>query len=85
MKSVVKRGTAYANPTSKWPCAPLLVSELGAVYRFTSDLKPVDVITMTHQFPTLNIEYELDSLRESEFFPNVNMAHSYWKLMLAPE
>lgn len=52
VKTLVKHGMAYPNPTSKWACAPLLVPEPGAEYCFTSDLRPVNVFTIKDQFPT---------------------------------
>lgn len=78
VKTLVKHGMAYSNPTSKWACAPLLVPDPGVEYRFTSDLRSVNVFTVKHKFPMPNIEHELDSLKTSMVFANVDMSHSYW-------
>lgn len=85
IKSLVSHGMVYPNPTSKWACAPLLVPKTGAEYRFTTNLRPVNFFTVKHQFPMPNIEHDLDELRESKCFANVDMSHSFWQLMLALE
>lgn len=85
VKDLVHHGLAYPNPTSKWACAPLLVPKPGALYRFTCDLRPVNIFTIGHQFPMPNLEHELTKLGKARFYANFDFSHSYWQLMLARE
>lgn len=85
VSDLVQHGLAYPNPTSKWACAPLLVPKPGADFRFTSDLRPVNIFTIRHHYPMPNLDHELKKLSLSRFFDNFDMSHSYWQLMLALE
>jgi len=80
---LVANGMAYPNPTSRWACAPLLVPKPGALFRFTVDLKPVNVFTIKHQYPMPNLEHELSELKDAVFFANFDMSHGYWQLLLS--
>lgn len=78
-------GLVYANPTSKWACAPLLVPKPGpARWRFTVDLRPVNRFTVRHQYPMPVLEHELTRLSKSKLFANFDFVQSYWQLLLHP-
>ena len=82
VKDLVAHGMAYANPTSKWACAPLLVPKPGALYRFTVDLQPVNIFTVRHHFPMPVLEHMFLRLSGSRYFANFDMSHGYWQLLL---
>lgn len=83
---LVKERMAYPNHRSPWACAPLLVPQPGpAEFRFTVDLRPVNLFTVLHQFPMPNMEHELTRIAGSKFYCNVDFNHSYWKLPMDEE
>jgi len=80
---LVRNGMAYANPTSRWACAPLLVHKQGtARFRFTVDLRPINKYTVRHHFPMPNLEQELSKLAGSRFFATFDLSNGYWQLPL---
>lgn len=79
---LVANGLAYANPTSKWACAPLLVPKIGGPYRFTIDIRPVNLFTIKHHFPMPNLDIEITKVKSSKYFANFDMSHGYWQLLL---
>ena len=83
VNDLVAHGMAYANPTSKWACAPLLMPKPGARFRFTVDLQPVNIFTVRHNFPMPNLEHELSGLKDAMYFANFDMSHGYRQLLLA--
>ena len=84
--NLVKHDLAYANPTSPWASAPLLVPKPGPDgFRFTVDLRPVNQFTQKHQFPMPNLGQELTKLANSRHFFESDFVHSYWQLPLHPE
>ena len=79
-------GLIYANPNSKWSCAPHLVHKPGpAEWRFTVDLRPVNKYTYVLHFPMPLIEAELDKASGAKFFCEVDLIHGYWQLLLHKE
>lgn len=82
---LVRHGLAYANPTFKWACAPLLVPKPGAWYRFTFDLRPVCKYILRYQYPMPILEHELTKLTGSKYFASFDFSHGYWKLCLSKE
>ena len=85
VQDLVRHGLAYANPTSKWACAPLLVPKPGSLYRFTVDIRPVNKFTIRYLYPMPNIEIELTTVAGSKFFAVFDFSHSYWQLLLAKQ
>ncbi len=64
---LVEKGMAYANPTSAWAAAPLLVLKPGpSRFRFTVDLRPVNKYTVKHVYPMPILDIELHKLAESK-------------------
>lgn len=62
-------GMVYANPTSIWVSAPLIVPKTGpAKIRFTADLRPINKYTVRSQHPMPDIEQELLKLAGSNYF-----------------
>ena len=83
VQDLVRTGMAYANPTSPWASAPLIVPKPGpARFRFTVDLRPVNEFTVKHQYPMPNIEQELAKLSNSKFFATFDLSHGYWQFPL---
>ena len=74
---LVNHGMAYANLTSRWACAPLLVPTHGAQFRFTVDLHPVNIFKVRHQLPIPNHEEELSRLSDAVYFASFDMSHGY--------
>ena len=73
----------YANPTSSWACAPLLVpKDEPARFRFTVDLRLVNKFTEKHGFLMPNIEQELHTVGGSNYFAKFDLSHGYWPLRL---
>lgn len=55
-KELEEKGLIYANPSSKWACAPLIAPKKGPdEWRFTSDLRPVNFYTYPFAFPMPNV------------------------------
>ena len=80
---LVRHGMAYANPTSAWACAPLVVHKPGPTkFRFTVDLRPINKFTVKHQYPMPNLEQELTTLSNSRFYATFDLSHGYWQLEL---
>jgi transposase InsO family protein len=80
---LVRNGMAFANPTSAWASAPLLVPKAGpSRFRFTVDLRPVNKFTVKHHYPMPHLEHELPKLSASQFFATFDLSHGYWQLEL---
>lgn len=77
---LVQLGLSYANPSSQWACAPLLVPKPGSRYRFTVDLRPVNKFTVRHQCQMSNLEHELIELGKLNLFATFDLSHGYWQL-----
>ena len=76
-------GMVYANPTSSWVCAPLLVPMDGpARFRFTVDLRPVNKFTVKKWFLMPNIDQKLYTVGVSKYFAKFDLSHGYWQLPL---
>lgn len=76
-------GIVYANPSSSWACAPLLVRKAGPdLWRFTVDLRPVNSYKIPHAFPMPNVEQELTKTAKPKVFAGVDFIHSFWQLLL---
>lgn len=83
---IIRHNCVYANPTCKWGSAPLLVPKPGADWwRFTVDLHPVNYLTVRYLFPLPILEQELTKVSHSRFYSNLDLIHSYWKLLLHNE
>ena len=82
VEKLVAHGLVYANPTSKWACAPLLVPKEGGPFRFTTDIRPVNLYTIKHHYPMPNLENEFTKLQGSTVYANFDMANGYWQLLL---
>ena len=83
VKKLIDHGMAYANPTSPWACAPLLVPKSGpSKFRFTVDLRPVNKYTVKHQYPMPNLEHELTKVATSRYYATFDFSHGYWQLEL---
>lgn len=86
MQDLVRHNLVYANPSSKWACAPLIVPKAGpSQWRFTVDLRPVNRFTVPYQFPMPRVEIELTKTAGSRFYANFDFTHGYWQLPLHPE
>lgn len=80
---LLRYNLVYANPSSAWACAPLLVPKPGpAEWRFTVDLTPVNKLTIPHSFPMPVIKHELLKTSGSCVYASVDFTHSYWQLPL---
>lgn len=59
-RELVSENIICASPSSKWACAPVVVSNPGSVqWRFTVDLSTVNKITIPFQLPMPNVERNL--------------------------
>lgn len=68
----------YANPSSPWACAPLLVPKPGCdEFRFTVDLRVVNCFTTKHQYPMPVTEKELIKVAGSQYFATFDLSQSY--------
>ena len=65
---LVANGLAYANPTSNWACAPLLVPKIGGPYQFTIEIWPVNIFKIMHLFPMPNLDNEITNVKSSKYF-----------------
>ncbi len=82
---LVAKGQAYANSTSRWASAPLLVPKSGpAQWRFTFDLRAVNKFTEKCAYPMPNLEHELHKLAKAKCYANFDVSHAYWQLELDP-
>lgn len=83
VSDLVRHGIVYENPTSKWACAPLIVPKTGpSQWRVTSDLRPVNNLTVPYKFPMPRLEHELTKTSGSKIYANIDFTHSYWQLPL---
>lgn len=74
---------AYSNLSVAWACDPILVHKKGpSKYMFTVDLRPINRITVKHQFPMPNIEQELIKTAQSAYFTVFDLSHGYWQPIL---
>lgn len=82
--TLVRDNMAYANPTSPWACAPLLVPKPGPEvrYRFTVDHRPVNRFTVKHQSPIPNLEHEPTRLSNSRYYATFDLSHCYLQVEL---
>ena len=83
---LVRNGVANPNLTSPWTCALLLVYKPGAArFWFTFDLRPVNRLTVRHQYPMPNLRHELTKLSESRFLRlpicRMNIGSWSWRRM----
>lgn len=74
---LVQYGLAYQNPESKWACAPLLVPQSSACFRFTVDLRLVNKYITRHQYSMQNLEHELTKLGKSKYSSTFDLSHGY--------
>lgn len=84
LKELVNHGMAYQNPTSKLAFAPLFVRNKSAFFRFKVDISPVNAFTVNDHYPMHKLEHKITCLVNTAYLADLEMAHSYWKLLLAP-
>lgn len=85
-KKLIQCGMIYSNPSSPWACAPLLVPKPGpSLFRFTTDLRPVNRYMIRYQYPMPNLEQELVLTSWSKYYDTVDFSHGYWQLPLHPD
>lgn len=83
VSKLLEANLIYANPSSRWACAPHLVPKPGpAEWRFTVDLRPVNCQTHPQAFPLPLVEVELEKASGAKHFSEFDMIHSYWQLAL---
>lgn len=67
-------GMAYANRTSKWASAPLIVPKAGqARFSFTVHLRSVNAYTLQHHYPVPEMEQELTKLNKAKLFAIIDL------------
>lgn len=80
---LLEAGFVYPNPTSKWSCAPHLVSNPEpAECSFTVNLRPVNRCTYSFHLPMPLTEAELDKASGAKRFSEFDMTHGSWQLRL---
>lgn len=53
-----------------------------AKFRFTVDLRPVNLYTVRYHFPMLNVEQGLIKLADSKYYATFDLSHGYWQFEL---
>lgn len=70
------KGLVYANPSSPWASAPLLIPKPSpALWRFTVDFRPVNRYSIRNQFPMPYVDNELTKLASSKYYANLDFVH----------
>ena len=76
-------GFIYRNPTSKWACAPLIVPKDGPEeFRFTTDLRPVNVQTKKNLWPMPHPDAMFAKLIGAKFFFLLDFLHGFWQFLV---
>lgn len=74
---------AYANPTSTWAHALLLIPrDRSERLCSTVDMRLGNKFTEKYCFQMPTVEQELYSVAGSKYFANIDLSHSYWQLLL---
>jgi len=83
VKELERIGLVRRNPTSAWACAPLIVPKSGPEeFRFTTDLRPVNKVTVPHIWPMPDLEASLGKLKNKKVFALIDLCQCYWQFLL---
>jgi len=83
VKELERIGLVRRNPTSAWACAPLIVPKSGPEeFRFTTDLRPVNKVTVPHIWPMPDLEASLGKLKNKKVFALNDLCQCYWQFLL---
>ena len=78
-----KLGLVKRNTQSSWACAPLIVPKPGPdKFRFTTDLRPVNKVTVPFVWPMPNLETNTSRLVKKKCFGGVDLCQGYWQFPL---
>lgn len=73
----------YANPSSVWPSAPLIVPmPRPSNFPFTVDPRPVNKFTVRHHFLMPDLKHELTKLAGATVYATFALSHGYWQFPL---
>lgn len=71
--------------SSKWLCASRIVAEAGPLtWRFTVNLRPVNLFTISYQFPIPLVKIELTKTAWSRIYANLDFPQRHWQVPLHP-
>lgn len=85
MQELVEDKLVYENSSSKWACAILILPKAGLPkWRFTIDLRPINLFTVLYQFPIPRVEIEVTKTAGSFLYANFDLSRGYWQLPLYP-
>jgi hypothetical protein len=80
---LLRLGLVKANNSSEWACAPLIVPKDGPEgFRFTVDLRPVNMQTIPHTWPMPNLETATAALAGDRCYASIDLCHGYWQMPL---
>ena len=79
-------GLIYRNSASTWACAAHVVPKPGSeMFRFTTDLRPVNKVTITFAWPMPDLESATAELAGKKCFATIDLCQGYWQLPLAED
>ena len=83
VKELLDLGLIRRNPSSAWASAPLVVPKPDPEkWRFTTDLRPVNKVTVPHAWPMPDLESVTARLAGQHCFAAIDLCHAYWQLPL---
>jgi len=83
VQELERNGLVRRNGASSWACAPLIVPKPGPEqFRFTTDLRPVNKVTIPHIWPMPDLESSLGRLKNQKVFALIDLCQVYWQLPL---
>jgi len=83
VQELERNGLVRRNGASSWACAPLIVPKPGPEqFRFTTDLRPVNKVTIPHIWPMPDLESSLGRLKNQKVFALIDLCQGYWQLPL---
>lgn len=75
-------GLIRRNPNSAWMSPPFLVKKANGDYRMTVDLRGVNMVTVTPQWPMPILEVAFDKLTGAKYFFTIDFFKGYWQFPL---
>ena len=83
IEELEKLGLVKRTTQSSWTCAPLIVPKPGPdKFRFTTDLRPVNKITVPFLWPMPNLETNTSRLVKEKCFGGGDLCEGYWQFLL---
>ena len=83
VQELEKLGLVKRKTQGSWACAPLLVPKPGPdKFRFTTDLRPVNKVTVPFVWPMPNLETNTSRLVKKKCFGDVDLCQGYWQFPL---